>query len=81
MFWDILVIVASVLQIIGVIVLISNGPGPVRGLEGLIVPRADKGSPTAEETAIAASVRRRTRVGLALVVAGIILQQWAHWAQ
>lgn len=81
MVWDILVMVGCSLQIAGWTILIRNGPSPVSGLNGLIVPRPEGGNPNPEDAAFIASQRVWGRLGSALLISGGIIQLASYWAR
>jgi hypothetical protein len=79
--WDILVMAGSVLQIIGGIILVRNGPARVSGLSGLIIPRTDSSNSNPEDARFAASQRVWVRLGSALLISGGIVQLASYWAR
>jgi hypothetical protein len=81
MVWDILVSAGGVLQIIGGIILVRNGPARVSGLSGLIIPRTDSSNLNPEDAAFAASQRVWIRLGSALLISGGIIQLASYWAR
>ncbi len=70
-----------VLQIVGGIILVRNGPSRVSGLSGLIVPRADGSNPNPEDAAFVASQRVWIRLGYALLLSGGIIQLPSYLAR
>jgi hypothetical protein len=81
MVWDILVMAGGVLQIVGGIILVRNGPSPVSGLSGLIVRRTDGSNSNPEDAAFVVSQRHWARLGSALVVSGGIIQLASYSAR
>ena len=81
MVWDILDIAGGVLQIVGGIILIRNGPSHVSGLSGLIVPRTDGSNSNPEDAAFTVSQRHWGGLGSALLISGGIIQLASYWAR